>query len=138
MPFFGTRLCHADSSVAFAPTYRHVDEYLASISAIERWQPRMLLTGHFPVMRGAEVQRFLEESRAFVERVEAELRSALKEPTHSTSMRALVERLAPQLGDWDEAGRSALAYPLTGHLRLGAAGLIRAERRRGQVCWKWV
>ena len=129
----------ADGTAAFAPTYRHVDEYLTSIEAIARWQPQMLLTGHFPVMRGTEVvQGFLEESRAFVERVETKLRSELDKSRNWLSMRELVESLAPQLGDWDEAGRSALVYPLTGHLeRLARQGLVLAGRRESQVCWKW-
>lgn len=123
----GATLRTADGRPAFPPTYRYVDNYLATIAAIEERRPALLVTSHEPVMDEPAAAAFLGDSRAFADRLEAatmaELASAGAAPR--TTME-LIERIAPQVGDWPRPAWMFLANELVGHLERGvAAGRVR-------------
>ncbi len=127
-----------DGTPVFAPTYRFVDDYLATIDRLEHASHRLLLTAHYPTMVGDEARAFLAESRAFAERLDALLWSAL--PTKGgVSLHELLEQLNPVAGPWPNEGTaSTLAYPVVGHLeRFEARGDVvqRGTDSEGRSLW---
>ncbi len=119
---------------AFPPTYRYVADYRATIAQLRALGAERLLTSHFPLVEGAEaVERFLDESARYVDRVEHALLVALGQAPAGLTLGQLIEQLGPQLGDWPAAGSGLLCHPLAGHLeQLGEQGAVRAERRGEQ------
>jgi glyoxylase-like metal-dependent hydrolase (beta-lactamase superfamily II) len=129
----------AEGEPAFPPTYRYVDAYLASIERFIAASFDTLLTSHYPIYRGAEVQDFLYESRNYVARVDAELITELRAHDEPLTMKALIELLSPRLGTWPAAANPALSQPLLGHLeRLQQRGRVQESRRDGLAGYSWV
>ena len=123
---------------AFPATYRYVETYLASIQRLQGMPLDWLLTSHYPVYTGSAVADFLAESRAYVDRIDAALRTELQQARTPRTMKELIDALGPGLGSWAAEPRSALVYPFSGHLeRLRAFGLIEADRSNGRVAWRW-
>jgi glyoxylase-like metal-dependent hydrolase (beta-lactamase superfamily II) len=122
------------------PGYRHVTPYLATIADLESLRPELLLTGHVPVLRHGEVAAFLMLSRTFTQAVEAAVIARLRAATRPLTTRALVERVAPELGSWPAGEWSHLAGGIVGHLEeLAEAGRVRGTRRRDRtVAWSYV
>jgi glyoxylase-like metal-dependent hydrolase (beta-lactamase superfamily II) len=130
----------ADGRPLVPPTYRHVSAYLATIAELEAMRPELLLTGHVPVLRHGEVSAFLMLSRTFAQAVEAAAVARLRAARRPLTTRALVERVAPDLGGWPQAAWPLLAGALVGHLEeLAEAGRVSATRRRDRtVAWRYV
>jgi glyoxylase-like metal-dependent hydrolase (beta-lactamase superfamily II) len=122
----------------FPPTYRYVDTYVATIQRLQGIPIETLLTSHYPVYRGDEVDAFLAESRAFVDRVEAAVREELSAAAGPSTLRELCDRLGPRLGSWAAEATATLWFPLLGHLeRLAAFGLVSTGRKDGVVTFRW-
>jgi glyoxylase-like metal-dependent hydrolase (beta-lactamase superfamily II) len=121
---------------AFPPTYRYVDDYLETIERLETVEADTLVTGHFSVMRGAEIRAFYDTSREFVARTDQALADALHTGPRTT--RQLVDELGPVLGDWPTAGGELGVFPMVGHLeRLEAAGRVeRSAMPDGLTLWQ--
>ena len=89
----------------------------------------LLLTAHYPTMRGDAAPEFLARSRGFVEKVDAVVVDEL-DAAGSLGLRLqqLLPRANPRLGSWPSEGtEGALAFPVVGHLeRLLALGRITA------------
>lgn len=134
----GTTLYTRGGAPAFPPTYRYLDSYLASISQLELLQPSVLLTGHFPVYQDEAVAEFLAESRAFTQRLDAALGRELASRNSPVPTRELIESVAPQVGDWTDAGALLLVYPLLGHLeRLADYRRVERGSQNGLATWRW-
>src|SRR5215203_7533365 len=71
----GAGLLNNEGEVIHPPPYMLLEEYEATVRRLQRLAPERLLTAHYAVMEGAEVNRFLGESLAFVVRA----RSAIDE-----------------------------------------------------------
>ena len=122
----GATLRTVDGAPAFPPTYRYLGEYRATIAALEAREPALLLTSHEPVLDATAARAFLAESGDFTDRLDraalADLAAAERPPT----TRELVERLAPQMGDWPHGAWIFLANELIGHLEAAVAdGRVR-------------
>ena len=131
-------LLTTDGKPAFPPTYRYVETYIASIQRLQGMPVEFLLTSHYPVYKGADVAEFLGESRAYVDRIDAALRTELQYARSPRTMKDLIAALGPGLGSWGDAPRMALVYPFLGHLeRLRTFGLIEADHSNGRVAWRW-
>jgi len=131
----GSAVPLADGSPSFPPTYRHVDDYLATIARIRRAAPHMLLTAHYGDFIGDDVIAFMDESAAFVERMDEEVLHALgSEPR---SLGQIVDIVNPRIASWPVSGtRTALAFPVAGHLeRAHAAGQV--HRDLVDDVWVW-
>lgn len=129
----GTAVPNADGTPAFPPTYRFVEEYEATISLLLSLAPGIVATSHYGLFEGAAAEEFFKKSAAYVQRVDAELRSELKR-LKSATLRELIDSLADRLGDWPAEANAALAYPLSGHLeRLERAGSIQMVETPGAV-----
>jgi len=125
----GDMVPHADGRPAFPPTYRYVDSYLATISRCEALRPELLLTAHYPTMRGDAAPEFLARSRGFVEKVDTVIVDELDAAgSPGLRLQQLLARANPRLGSWPSEGtEGALAFPVVGHLeRLLALGRINA------------
>lgn len=121
----GDGLPGADGALVAPPTYRWVDDYLATIEQLERLRPQLLLTAHFPLFDAAAGARFVALSRAYAERTEQALRERLEASPDGLTTAELVTALGPLAGPWPEAARAGMVFPIAGHLeRLAAQGLV--------------
>jgi glyoxylase-like metal-dependent hydrolase (beta-lactamase superfamily II) len=117
-----------DGSRKLCPTYTHVDPYLETAGAIELLAPNELHGCHWPPQRGDGVDAFIDESRAYVERMDGLVSAALGEQPHT--LRSLIAELNDHLDEpWPEGPAQELVYSVHGHVeRLVERGLARAER----------
>lgn len=119
----------ADGSPALCPTYEEVDDYLDTISLVEQLSPSEMHSGHWPMRSGQEVMGFLDESRLFVEAVDAVLKARLADPA---TLADLCQAVQLEVGPWDsEPGM--LRFVVSGHMRrllhLETVELIEAGNR---------
>jgi glyoxylase-like metal-dependent hydrolase (beta-lactamase superfamily II) len=115
------------TTMMFGPTYEDVNDYLGTISLIEKLPISTYVGCHWPVKRGGEVAEFCRESRDFVERADRVLLDQLGTPR---SLREACGAVGASLGDWPRANDLDLAGALAGHLRrLRDSGLV-TERVR--------
>jgi glyoxylase-like metal-dependent hydrolase (beta-lactamase superfamily II) len=124
-----------DGTPAFPPTYRFVDDYLESVAKLQSWDRDLLLTAHYPVMRGDEARAFLSRSAEFAENLEALVVDELTSEPAGLTFAELLARLNPKAGDWPSEGtEGALAFPVAGHLeRLSQQGRVAVSGRRDGV-----
>lgn len=135
----GSAVTLADGTPAFPPTYRHVDDYLASIALLRRLGAGLLLTAHYPTMSGPDAEGFLAESADFVDRLDGLVRADVAGADGGVTLAELLERLGPVAGLWPAEGTAgALAFPVVGHLeRLARLGRIeRAGTRDSAPVWR--
>jgi len=113
----------ADGSPAFPPTYRFVDEYVSTVARFEAMAPELLLTAHYPTMRGDEALSFLATSRNFAEALERTMQDVVEATgDQGIALRPLLEALNPRIGTWPQDGTiGALAFPVVGHLERALA-----------------
>jgi glyoxylase-like metal-dependent hydrolase (beta-lactamase superfamily II) len=125
----------ADGTPAFPPTYRYVDDYLATVSRLEALDRDLLLTAHYPTARGDDARAFLARSRDFADRLDVLVTDALTTAPEGLTFAELLAHLNSIAGDWPVTGtEGALAFPVAGHLeRLIAAGRARRLGERGGV-----
>lgn len=121
----GDAIPNADGTAAFAPTYRFVDPYLATIEMVRGYRPALLLTAHYPTYEAGDATQFLDRSRDFVQHLDDELLERIR--TRPQTLEELMAQLNPVMGSWPSEGTEpAMAYPLVGHLeRMVAAGVAR-------------
>jgi glyoxylase-like metal-dependent hydrolase (beta-lactamase superfamily II) len=122
---------------AFPPTYQYVDTYLSSIQRLQSMPIETLLTSHYAIQRGADVQGFLSESRAFAQRLEAATLEVLQESGQAHTARELTEIISPKVGTWPASANVYMIFPLLGHLqRLESRRQIRISRRDGLLTYQ--
>lgn len=124
------RMCPAaDGSPALAPTYEEVDDYLETIDMLESLGPTELHSGHWPICTGPEIDDFMAESRAFVERLEAALVERLERPA---TLAELCEHADERLGPFGSDPVN-LMFAVHGHirrmLRAGKAAVVAVGDR---------
>jgi glyoxylase-like metal-dependent hydrolase (beta-lactamase superfamily II) len=124
--------------VTLPPTYIYVDTYLSSIKALLNLPIDILLTGHFPVMRGKQVTEFLYGSLFFAQRLEEGILQTVREAQFSMTLKEIILTLSSRIGSWPaEACVGDAAFPFSGHLqRLENFGLIRQDRKDNLVAWR--
>ena len=111
---FGQSQLDTHGGKAAAPPYTDVIAYRATIETIRRLNVELLLTCHYPVMRGEEVRRFVDESLAWSERAEQATRELLASADEPISLRDAIDRLDPALGPF--AAPRELQWALLAHL----------------------
>lgn len=106
-----------DGKMSIPPTYRFLPHYLKTIEFLENLHLETLLCSHFDVIQGADaVKDFLSESRAFVEKVEAELKALFARHDGFLTLEEICRELSPRLGDWPETALYYVAWPVTASL----------------------
>lgn len=122
----GRGLLNMDGTVIHPPPYFDVEGYLGAARRLQTLAPERLLTAHYDVIEGAEVERFLAETIAFVEDARRIVEEALADAGTLTLQQAL-DIADPQLGPFTSM-RNELAGSLRAHLRqLVAEGRAREE-----------
>jgi len=123
----GTSVNLADGTPAFPPTYRYIDTYRQTIARLAAASHDLLLTSHYPTMQGDAAATFLQQSAAFVDRLESLVIAELRSTASALTLQDLLASLNPIAGAWPAEGtEGALAYPVAGHLEdLAARGVIR-------------
>lgn len=116
----GRAVPRADGTPAFPPTYRYLTSYLRTVDTIAALHPTQLLTAHYGTFTGSEIDRFLGETRAFVDELSVTLVAALAAAGPAgTTLRELVRAIGPTLDCWrPDVPDTALAAPLVGHLEV--------------------
>jgi glyoxylase-like metal-dependent hydrolase (beta-lactamase superfamily II) len=112
----GRGLLDLDGNVIHPPPYFDVDGYLGAAQLLRSLRPDRLLTAHYDVMEGAEVDRFLADTIAFVE----DARRVVGESLEARGSLTLAELLAdadPRLGPFTSMPNE-LAGSLRAHLQL--------------------
>ena len=127
----------ATGEMAIPVTYYHVDTYLSTIRHFERLPLSVLYTGHWPVMRGEEIQDFFSESRHTVEFVDRVILRRLQKQPSGLTMKELIKEVAEAVGDWPDDGVFLAMFPIKGHMdRLVQQG--KAKLEVGSRPAKWV
>ena len=127
----------ASGEMAIPVTYYHVDTYLSTIRHFESLPLSVLYTGHWPVMRGEEIQDFFSESRRTVEFVDRVILRSLQKQPSGLTMKELINNVAEAVGDWPDDGVFLAMFPIKGHMdRLEQQG--KAKLNRGSHPAKWV
>lgn len=119
------------------PPYTDRDLYMQSIQTLEYLNPEMLLTAHYPVMRGKEVATFVEASRNFVLRADVVLTNLLLEADTPLTLAQLIEYTNPLLGPF--VSPTDLQYALEAHLsQLEQTHQVLRSHQQGVVTWELV
>jgi glyoxylase-like metal-dependent hydrolase (beta-lactamase superfamily II) len=131
----GAGLLNNEGEVIHPPPYILLEEYEATVRRLQRLAPERLLTAHYAVMEGAEVNRFLDESLAFVARARSAIEAAIEESDEVT-MSGLLTTLNPILGPFTTMANE-LGGPIRTHLQeLVANGRIEEIADRQPPAWR--
>jgi len=119
--------------LASPPPYDDVDSYLATLRRLRELCPEWLLTAHYPIISGADVDTFFVESLAFVERVDAIILDAMRSASRPLTLGDVVATLDARLGpfavaiQWVGPALTHLARNCAaGRLALHSGGAARA------------
>lgn len=133
----GQGLYNFDHQIIHPPPYMDAAAYEATIATVRSLQPETLLTAHYDVMTGAEVEEFLDASAGFVVKARAAVRRATKANGRVTLARLLAE-LGPELGPFTSFPNE-LAGPIRAHLReLISEGVVEQVPDAKPPAWKWI
>jgi glyoxylase-like metal-dependent hydrolase (beta-lactamase superfamily II) len=128
-------LLDTEGKVIHPPPYFDASAYEASARLLISLEPARLLTAHYDVIEGTDVDRFLDDTIEFVRETRDVTEEILLTERELTLVRAL-ELADPRLGPFSSMPNE-LAGPLRSHLReLVAAG--RAEESPDGLTWKAV
>jgi len=131
----GAGLLNNEGEVIHPPPYILLEEYEATVRRLQRLAPERLLTAHYAVMEGAEANRFLDESLAFVARARSAIEAAIEESDEVT-MSGLLTTLNPILGPFTSMANE-LGGPIRTHLQeLVANGRIEEIADRQPPAWR--
>jgi glyoxylase-like metal-dependent hydrolase (beta-lactamase superfamily II) len=131
-------LYFTDGRPAFPPTYRYVDDYLASIDRLRGYRAGTLLTAHYPTMYGDDVDAFFTTTSGFVATLDGVLVELLAGSDPPATLPELVEAAAPRVGPWEGGARLPLKFPVLGHLeRLESSGRLVRDPGPAVPRFRW-
>jgi glyoxylase-like metal-dependent hydrolase (beta-lactamase superfamily II) len=116
------------------PPYDDVDSYLATLRRLRELDADLLLTAHYPIIRGTDVDPFFAESLAFVERVDAAVLDILWAAGRPLTLGAVVAALDTRLGPF-EVAIQWVGPALTHLARHCAAGRLAVQIEAGVRAW---
>lgn len=93
-------MCDRAGQLLIPPRIYDIDAYGETIRRVHALDPDLLLTAHFPVMRGAEAAGFLERSLAFVDDLEEAVDAARGEGL--TDLWDITRQVDKRLGPYPE------------------------------------
>jgi glyoxylase-like metal-dependent hydrolase (beta-lactamase superfamily II) len=127
----------ATGGMAIPVTYYYIDIYLSTLRYFEQLPIDTLYSGHWPTMRGEEVQAFIAESRRTVETLDRAILASLKKNRAGLTLKELIDVAAEAMGDWPPDSLVLAMFPVKGHLdRLHERGKVRAKRGKRPVKWE--
>jgi glyoxylase-like metal-dependent hydrolase (beta-lactamase superfamily II) len=131
----GAGLLNNEGEVIHPPPYMLLEEYEATVRRLQQLAPERLLTAHYAVMEGAQVDRFLSESLAFVARARSAIEEAI-ETSDEVTIAGLLDTLNPVLGPFTSMANE-LGGPIRAHLQeLVASGRIEEMPDRQPPTWR--
>jgi glyoxylase-like metal-dependent hydrolase (beta-lactamase superfamily II) len=132
----GGGLLNFEGTIIHPPPYMDAGVYESTIASVKSLRPERLLTAHYDVMEGQQVEDFLNLSSEFVLRARAAVEATLREDKEVT-LASLLAALAPELGPFTSFPNE-LAGPLRSHVReLVAIGLAEEDPNAQPVRWRW-
>jgi glyoxylase-like metal-dependent hydrolase (beta-lactamase superfamily II) len=127
---------NADGNLGIPVTYYFVDLYLSTLQYFEKLSIDTLYSGHWPIMRGKEVQDFIAESRRTVELIDRLILQNLAKYRSGLSLKELMDAVASAVGEWPKDTWFLATFPVKGHLdRLEHSNRVRMVR--GTQLPKW-
>ena len=120
----GRGLLDMAGNVISPPPYFDVEAYLGAARRLQALGPVRLLTAHYEVMEGKQVDRFLADTIAFVEDAARVTERELARSGELT-LAELFARANPELGPF-----TSMANELGGTLRAHLSALVRDGRAR--------
>lgn len=134
---FAGGLLNHEGEIIHPPPYVLLAEYEATVRRLQSLAPRRLLTAHYAVMEGAEVDRFLSESLMFVARARAAIADALQR-FEEVTLAGLLATLNPILGPFTSMAIE-LGSPIRAHLHeLMMTGHVEEIAGRQPPAWRVV
>jgi glyoxylase-like metal-dependent hydrolase (beta-lactamase superfamily II) len=135
----GGGLLDMEGNIIHPPPYFDIAAYEATVRRLQDLRPARLLTAHYAVIEGADVDRFLDESLAFVERARKAVLKVLLDPDAvEVTLGSLLAELNPVLGPFTSMANE-LAGPIRAHLyELVADGQVEAVDGRKPPAWRVV
>ena len=131
----GAGLLNNEGEVIHPPPYMLLEEYEATVRQLQQLAPERLLTAHYAVMEGSQVDDFLGESLAFVARARSAIAEAI-EASHEVTIAGLLMALNPVLGPFTSMANE-LGGPIRAHLQeLVASGRLEAIADRQPPAWR--
>lgn len=132
--FFGRGLYDVDGEYLQPPPYYRYPEYEQTVRLVTALEPEVLSFTHYDVMRGEEIDDFVQESLDFVTEIES-LALELVDERGTVTLREAIERVVERRGsfglDLD------LAYPLYAHYTDHAdRGTLVATEKDGITAWR--
>ncbi|WP_164479188.1 MBL fold metallo-hydrolase [Nakamurella antarctica] len=116
----------ANGEPAFPPTYRYLDDYLATVALVRKFAPALLLTSHYRVMDAEAATDFLDETTKFVDELQSSIDSQLAEGPQTLT--SIINGAAPLFGPWDPTAWPYLGLPVYGHVeRMQARGELEID-----------
>jgi len=124
-----------DGQLPSPPPYYDVESYVETLRRLRELRPEWLLTAHYPVIHGAEVDAFFAESLAFVDQIDAVVLEIVRAAGRPLMLGEVVAALDARLGPF--AVSIQWIGPVLTHLaRHVAAG--RLALRCGGAARAWV
>jgi glyoxylase-like metal-dependent hydrolase (beta-lactamase superfamily II) len=131
----GAGLLNNEGEVIHPPPYMLLEEYEATVRWLQQLTPERLLTAHYAIMEGAQVDHFLGESLAFVARARSAIEEAV-EASHEVTIAGLLTALNPVLGPFTSMSNE-LGGPIRAHLQeLVVSGRIEEIVGRQPPVWR--
>lgn len=133
----GEGLVDVDGNLIAPPPYFNLPGYLKTLDLLDSLGLNMLLTAHYPIMRGEAVRQFLTLSRQFVHRLRAAVVQTLAEARTHMTLREITHESNARTNRF-----TVMAVELTGpvlaHLQeLEQAGAALRTVRSGKPAWSW-
>ncbi len=133
----GGGLLNFEGEIIHPPPYFDAPVYEATVARVKALRPERLLTAHYAIMEGQQVDEFLELSGAFVKRARAAVEITLREDQEAT-LASMLEALTTELGPFTSFPNE-LAGPLRAHLReLVAIGRAEVVPMADPQRWRWI
>lgn len=126
-----------DGNWTAPPPYTSRVDYLQSIQKLRALNPRILLTGHYPVMRGNEITAFMNASQDFIFHTDQMLADLFQAAPDLLTLAQLIDLANSRLGPF--AFARDLQFALEAHLAaLEQQHRLQRYSRDGVIAWKWI
>lgn len=131
--FFGRGLFDVDGNYLQPPPYFLYPEYENTIQLISSLDPEVLSFTHYEVLRGNEIEAFVQESLDFVAEIET-VALDLVDDRGSITLREAIDGVVERRGDFGL--NDDLAFPLSAHYRdFVERGILEQTTRDGIIAW---
>lgn len=131
--FFGRGLFDVDGNYLQPPPYYLYPEYENTVRLVSSLDPEVLSFTHYEVLRGDEIDEFVQESLDFVAEIET-LALELVDDPGTITLREAIDVVVERRGDFGL--NDDLAFPLTAHYRdFVERGVLERTERDGVVAW---